>query len=317
VSAGRSRSATIWTLLFLLAGVVLAASPEASATRLRSGFRDLLKPGQQATLTAARRIENWHQRLETEEQETDALAELQSKLATSQLRERKLIAELAEAEKKIAQLRDDLKIPYPKTGSAPLVRNDLLDANVLSRETADRLRQRATVDLGERDDVDAAAYVLDAEQPLLDQGETTGVAAGQEIYSARNIVGRVDRVGRWTSTFRLITDPEYRAWARLARKTGRGVVWGTAGRLEGDGEGHCRLRSISASEPVTVGDLVYSAGADGGLPAPMFYGRVIQAELEPGAVEWDVLIEPAADLENLQTVRILRQGFEPTRMMAN
>ncbi len=245
------------------------------------------------------------------------LTRAQEELAAAALRERGLLAKVAQIQEERDALRAELRIPTARRPGTPLAMPALLSANVLSRDTADRLRQMAMIAVGNQDEIDPAAYVLDGGQPLLDQGSSTGIEAGQNVYCARNVIGRIDAVGRWTSSVRLITDPEYHSLARLGRLTDDGMIWGAAGRLEGDGETHCVLRSIDATQSVSEGDLVFTAAGDGALPDPMLYGRVIKAELRSGAVEWEIRIEPAADLRALRNVHVLRQTLNPLRTMAN
>lgn len=307
----------IWPAgLLCLGGLVLAASPASTTAALRSPFRDLLRPGQRILVDVQQRVRDWQSAPQFQAEEYAELEQVRQDLASAELRARKLLAENATLQQERDTLQAEMRIPIAKRGSLPLVVPNLLSANVLSKKTADHLRQAVAIDVGKRDAVDPLAYVLDGEQPLLDQGATTGIEPGQDVYSARNVIGRVDTVGRWTSSIRLITDPEYQALARLARKSDRGMLWGAAGRLEGDGAAHCRLRSIEATQLVSVGDLVFSVQGDGALPHPMFYGRVIEAELRPGAVEWDIRIEPAGNLDALRSVHVLRQSLNPLRMMA-
>jgi cell shape-determining protein MreC len=113
----------------------------------------------------------------------------------------------------------------------------------------------------------------------------------------------------------LVTDPGFSGRARLARQTSRGLAFGSEGTLVGGGANLCRLKRIM--EPVNVGDEVYSGGTDGVLPYPMFYGRVVRAELEEGATEWSIDVEPAAKLDRFDRVQILRMSLNPSRLMAN
>ncbi len=302
--------------LLSLAGVVLAASPQQTWRAVRNGIRDLLRPGQLAALSVQ---EHLRTALEAKPAEESLIAELQSsreQIQSAKLRERKLAVEAAKLHERIEQLETALRIPKAKQQSRPLVVSELLPATVLSRDRAAELRRRTTIALGADARIDPETYILDGEQPLLDQGETTGIAAGQSVSWGRNMVGRIADVGVWTSTIRLITDPDYRGLARLARSAEGGMIWGATGRLRGNGSAKCVLHSIDATELVSVGDLVFTAEQKEALSGPMFYGRVTKAELRPGAVEWEIEIEPAADLQQLTRVHVLRNKLNPLRMMA-
>ena len=49
----------------------------------------------------------------------------------------------------------------------------------------------------------------------------------------------------------------------------------------------------------------------------MYYGKVVRAELEPGAQEWSIWVKPAAVDVRLETVLILRRVLNPDRILAN
>jgi cell shape-determining protein MreC len=126
------------------------------------------------------------------------------------------------------------------------------------------------------------------------------------------VLGKIGEVGRYSSTLLLVTDPTYSGSARLARRTSRGLVFGPEGTLVGDGSELCRLKHMT--DPVNVDDEVFTGGTDGMVPAPMYYGKVVRAELEVGGSEWSVWVKPAATDERLESVLILRRIINPERV---
>ncbi|MBI3865962.1 MAG: hypothetical protein HY290_29145 [Planctomycetia bacterium] len=201
-------------------------------------------------------------------------------------------------------------------GQPPLAMAQLVEARVMGEETALLWRGKQLLSSGSRQGIVESALVLDSARPLVDLGSDAELAPGDSVYAGRIVIGKIADVGRYSSTLRLVTDPGYRGRARLARRTARGyLAQGTEGTLIGDGSEFCRLKHVT--DPVNVGDEVFTGGADGLLPAPMYYGRVIRAELEPGAQEWSVWVKPAAALERLETVLVLRRTIHPDRILAN
>src|SRR5262245_5661104 len=97
-------------------------------------------------------------------------------------------------------------------------------------------------------------------------------------------------------------------------RTSQGLLSGAEGTIMGDGSDLCRLRHIAV--PVNVGDEVFTGGADGALPLPMYYGKVVRAELEAGATEWSVWVRPAAIEERLETLLILKRVVNSDRILA-
>ena len=88
---------------------------------------------------------------------------------------------------------------------------------------------------------------------------------------------------------------------------------GPEGVLTGDGKGRCRLLHIPATEPVSVGDEVYTSSRLTGLPVPMYYGRVVDATLAEGASHWEVVVEPAETINDSRVVQVLRSVLNSVR----
>jgi rod shape-determining protein MreC len=124
-------------------------------------------------------------------------------------------------------------------------------------------------------------------------------------------------VGKAVSTIQKVTDANYRGFAQLIRKTEAGFVFGAESVLEGQGQGLCLLRYVPGTEPVEVGDDVYTGDHNGSQPYPMYYGRVVRAELRPGDQEWTIWVEPAIQKIETPTVTVLRTQFDSSRTLTN
>jgi rod shape-determining protein MreC len=305
-------------IMLCLAGIVATVLPTGWQKHFRSTVRDGLKPGlttvHEMRMVAVRWSDRWER---ARSGGGGSSAELEQQLEASRIDQRRLLIANARLQQQVGELETMARLPKPRRTSQPLIVNELVAANVVGHEKAMRATRQATIDAGKEDGLDEAAFVVDGTQPLLDQGADSGVKIGMEVYSGRAVVGRILATGRWTSSLRLVTDSDYRALARLGRPTRSGMIWGSEGRLKGNGTTQCGLHSIDATQLVSEGDLVFtSSHSDDALPDPMYYGRVVKAELRPGAVQWDIIVEPAADLDRLQTVHVLRQKINPLRMMA-
>lgn len=296
------------------------ALPVEWQSRFRSTVRDGLKPGLTAVHNMHMFVDQWCARWERARLDAGPgqKDEWKQQIEAFRTNQRNLLVENARLRKRVGELETMTRIPMPRRSSQPLIVNELVTANVVGREKAMRVTRQATIDAGEDDGLDVAAYVVDGAERILDLGSDSGLNVGMEVYSGRAVVGRILATGNWTSSLRLVTDSEYQALARLGRPTQSGMIWGSEGQLKGNGAQQCELHSIDANQLVREGDLVFTSGhGNDALTAPMFYGRVVKAELRPGAVEWDILIEPAAELNDLRTVQVLKQRVNPLRMMAH
>ena len=170
------------------------------------------------------------------------------------------------------------------------------------------------LDRGKSNGVVEASLVLDANAKLLDQGEDSGLAADLPVFAGSCIVGKLQHVGHWSSTWVPLTDRRFAGRARLARVTKEGLVFGSDGVLIGNGKDTCRLTKIRATEPVSDGDEVFALETPGGFETPLFYGTVIRAELADGATHWDIEVRPAIDPHSARSVSIVRPMVNPKRL---
>jgi hypothetical protein len=299
------------------AGLMFAPAPVTNAVRVT--VRDAVRPGQWAVQRAIdQAAELWsrsgapaasavHPDLNQQN--------IQAELADVQLRYRRLQIENALLHEKLERVIAEGISAYTGTAGRPLVVPELLEATVFGTEQSPAAGRGLLIDRGGPTGAIESAFVLDAPGPLVDQGEDAGLLTGQPVYAGRCVVGRIAAVGRWSSTVQRVTDAGYRGRAQLARQTPQGAAFGAEGILEGQGEPVCRLKFVSSTEPVSVGDEVYTGGRTGRLPYPMYYGRVTKAELKPGAPHWEIEVQPAVTEAVLKTVQVLREKLNPERVL--
>jgi cell shape-determining protein MreC len=152
---------------------------------------------------------------------------------------------------------------------------------------------------------------------LIDLGRDARISPEDTLLLGRSVIGKVHRVGRWTSTFLLVTDADFRGRAQLVRALQEGYVFGAKGVLRGQGDASCLLEGIPATETVEPGDLVYTADRDGPLPTPLYYGKVVEATLDDSAREWRIVVKPVERPTDLTDVQVLRSALNPRRLLAN
>jgi cell shape-determining protein MreC len=198
-----------------------------------------------------------------------------------------------------------------------LVEVELLEAAVLNRENGAIWRGDRILNRGAEDGLAETDLVLEGKRPVIDQGQEAHLATGHPVYSGRCVVGRLANVGRAVSTIQKVTDENYRGFAQLIRKTETGFLFGAEGVIEGQGQEQCLLRYVSGTLPVEVGDDVYTGDHDGSQPYPMYYGRVVRAELNPGDQEWTIWVQPAIQQLETPTVTVLRTQLDISRSLTN
>lgn len=302
------------TLSLVALGLTLI--PQGIADAVRATVRDAALPGLRYLTLTREQLDAARRSLSSTGETAERLAALGAELDQWQLRCRRMTIQNALLHEELQRAKRDGVSPYDATPAKPLVVPGLLEASVLGEETARLWRTGRLIDRGAVDGVGESSLVLDDTRPLVDQGADSGLATGQPVYSGRSVLGKIAVVGRWTSTVQPVTDPGFRGMAQLARRTEGGVTFGPTAILEGCGERLCRLKLVPATEPVSIGDEVYSAPRDATLPFPLYYGKVVRAEIKPGAPHWEIDVDPAANRIEPQTVQILTRQLNPLRQQA-
>jgi cell shape-determining protein MreC len=303
------------TLVLCLAGAALIFVPAEAVRRLRSLVRDGLLPGQLALHAACRHGRTGIAALRKSMLEEARASAGDDELQATRLENRRLALQVAALRDEVAKLSREQGLTPDAASPPPLVKPQLIAARVLGEETAALWRGRKLLSAGAGGGIAESALVLDDTRPIVDLGQDANLAPGDAAYAGRIVMGKIAEVGRFSSTLRPVTDPGYSGRARLMHRTSRGLVSGPEGTIVGDGSDLCRLKHIT--DPVNVGDEVFTGGADGALPLPMYYGKVVRAELDSGANEWSVWVKPAATDERLEAVHILRRAVNADRILAN
>ena len=235
--------------------------------------------------------------------------------------------ELEQLQRENRRLRDELFVlanrPPHEAGQVAsdlqerLLALDHVVAHVLGRQARAFLEENLTLDVGSLAGIRPGARVIDVPTGLIDRGANAGLEPGQFALDRGCVWGQIVEVASQTSTVRTVTEPGYRDLVRLASAASRDGLpkrWGPRGILEGRGEPEARIRLIEVTEPVSVGDLVYTATGKGILPQPLLYGSVVRVERPKGASHWEIWMEPAARADGPELVTVLQVQLNPLRV---
>ncbi len=308
------RSPAVAPFWVVLTGLALWFAPASAVARIRSITLDALHPGLIVSSAAQQRWSAWQHALREEQHAQLETQILQLKAHSAQQDERlqRLTAQLAEANESAAS-------QFAKTDeetASRLFTPALVDAAVLGETLAESWREGRVLDRGWKSGLRESALVLASRRPLIDIGEPQQLSPEDTLLTGRTVLGKIEDVGRWTSTFIPITDVDFRGRAQLVRQTEAGPAWGAQGLIRGTGDG-CVLEGIAAEETVRPGDIVYTAERDGILSAPLTYGTVTQAELDADGRAWTITIQPAPTPSTLGAVQVLRAALNPARLWTN
>lgn len=299
----------------MLLSVGLALASEGVTSRLRGVILDALHPGQQAVRATVDTLRDGLAFLSgpLAHSHSHVVARLESELWQARSHSAALAVRLARATEK--RTRDD-SLPSTMRQLPRLTTPSLIEAGVLGGLLAEEWRSGRLLDQGAANGVRESALVLSSRQPLVDIGQDGDVSPEDALLLGRCVIGKIERVGRWTSTFLLLTDADYRGPAQVMHESETGFTWGAKCLLKGRGDPLCVLDGIAPSESVRVGDAVYSTSRTGAVATPLYYGRVVEATLGPEDRAWRVLVEPAPLPRDLTSVQVLRMNLNIKRLAA-
>ena len=124
-----------------------------------------------------------------------------------------------------------------------------------------------------------------------------GIEPGQTVVAGDGLVGRTLRVGPFTATVLLLTDPGFTVGARLTRE-------GTIGLATGDGEG--LAYSLVEGGRIAQGDALLTTGSDTFVPG-VPVGRVTSVDPDAGALVTTATVEPFVDVSSLDLVGVVTE----------
>ncbi len=220
-----------------------------------------------------------------------------------------------------ARLREELQLaekygvsPIAVPKSRPFAAPEVVRAALVSRQALSQWRTARTLNQGRSAGISESSLVLEENSPHLDQGGDAGLEPELDVFVGRCVVGRIASVGRWTSTLESIADRRYHALVQIVRPSDQGGSFGTEGILVGQGNGLCKLTEVPTTESVRVGDEVYTSERDNRAGVPLYYGRILS--IEEAGRRWDITVEPAAKIEDLKSVAVLKLPPNLTRPLA-
>ena len=133
---------------------------------------------------------------------------------------------------------------------------------------------------------------------VIDAGSHDGVREGATVVNGKGLVGRVKRVGPYTSTVVLVVDGDFTVGVRLVRNGQLGLVSGHGGVLD--------YQLIGQRARAEVGDAMYTSGStlNAGIPV----GRVTSTSNDPNTPTLTGTLEPYVDISSLDLVGVVRDG---------
>ncbi|MCA9080119.1 MAG: rod shape-determining protein MreC [Planctomycetaceae bacterium] len=305
-SSPNSSTATwlLWGGCALLAALMWLA-PERALAPLRQGMLDLTAVGLQWLPASAPSDASMA---------GQSTGEAADRIAQLEQANRRLELHAAQLQSRMRELEARASAPLNVTLHPALVQHAALETRVLAELGTTDAERQLVVGLGTSAGLQGSELLISQHEPLIDLGHAAGVAPDDLLLAGQSLWGRVIRPGRWTSTVQPVTSPEFRIAVRLVRSSPQGPVFGARGILVGTGTG-CRLEQLQATEPVSIGDHIYTDSAVTS-PQPLYCGMVQSAELQPSDQFWSIDVVPASPVRPDSLV-ILRPQLNGVRIASD
>jgi rod shape-determining protein MreC len=156
---------------------------------------------------------------------------------------------------------------------------------------------------------DASGYTLQAAHVIsvgsslgfewtatIDAGTHDGVRVNATVVNGKGLVGRVKRVGPYTSTVVLLVDGQFSVGARLIRS-------GQLGLVTGHGLGGLTYQLIGQRARAEVGEAMYTSGSTFAAGIPV--GRVSTTSNDPNSPTLTGSLSPFVDVTSLDLVGVI------------
>jgi rod shape-determining protein MreC len=134
----------------------------------------------------------------------------------------------------------------------------------------------------------------------IDRGSADGIRKDDTVLNGDGLVGRIERVGRNTSTVLLLVDKESTVFARVA-----GTL--EQGRVDGNGLAPLELTLLRQNASLKVGQQLVSLGSPGDRPyvPEVPIGVVRRVLATPGALTRSAIIKPYVNFSALDIVAVV------------
>jgi len=133
----------------------------------------------------------------------------------------------------------------------------------------------------------------------VDRGVNEGVVIGQAVIDGLGVVGQVEDVHRYSSTVRLISDPDHALPVQINRTGLRTVAYGS-------GEtSHLLMPNVPLQADVSPGDMIVTSGLGDRFPPGFPVGEVASVVRDSGEAFATVYVRPFASLDRGREVLLV------------
>ena len=136
----------------------------------------------------------------------------------------------------------------------------------------------------------------------VNKGFLDGAIVGTPVVSETGVVGRILRAAPHAATVLMLTDPGFRLAVISQDSRTPGILTGSTGNQR-----KLEVAYVAQNAQIAAGELLITAGVDGGFPKGVPVGVVTQVTPGNEILFLQVQAQPLVDLEHLEEVILLRE----------
>ena len=176
------------------------------------------------------------------------------------------------------------------------------ELEVENRDLRELLGLRERAPLGSLLSVDVIARVpLGPVQAVtIDRGSDDGIRTNLPVITWKGLDGRIVEANPTSAKVLLITDVNSAVSVRIQDPASRAT-----GVIRGVGDGRLLLQYVPRTDLLRTGDVAITSGIGGIFPSGVLVGSVLQVRQRDVEVFQEALVEPAADMRNLERLYVL------------
>lgn len=140
----------------------------------------------------------------------------------------------------------------------------------------------------------------------IDKGSSAGIAVGMPVTDSKGAIGQVVETSVTSSVVRLLSDENSGVSALVQSSRAQGVLRGSA-------DARLSLELVRTDQVVVAGDMIVTSGLGGVFPKGLPLGKVASVEKAPGALYYDIIVEPLSAVETYEEVLVVTSITEDQR----
>lgn len=139
----------------------------------------------------------------------------------------------------------------------------------------------------------------------LDKGSKDGIEENQAVMTNEGLIGKTTKVTKYTSTVKLLTNPNSKTQVSVQIKVGEEFLYGILTSYNKDN--YYIIEGITDTDKIEVGNVVTTTGMGDIFPSGILIGEVIEVTKDNFDLEGIIKVKPSVNYDNISYVKILRR----------